>query len=45
MNLSDFINFYKENLTTRGLMKKKYKAHYIIPIGLDWIVFVVILFL
>lgn len=32
MNLSDFINFYKENLTTRGLMKKKYKAHYIIPI-------------
>ena len=32
MNLSDFINFYKENLTTRGLMKKKYKAYYIIPI-------------
>ena len=32
MNISDFINFYKENLTTRGLMKKKYKAHYIIPI-------------
>ena len=32
MNLSDFITFYKENLTTRGLMKKKYKAHYIIPI-------------
>ena len=33
MNLSDFINFYKENLTTRGLMKKKYKVHYyVIPI-------------
>ena len=32
MNISDFITFYKENLTTRGLMKKKYKAHYIIPI-------------
>ena len=33
MNLSDFITFYKENLTTRGLMKKKYKVHYyIIPI-------------
>ena len=32
MNISEFINFYKENLTTRGLMKKKYKAHYIIPI-------------
>lgn len=47
MNLSDFINFYKENLTTRGLMKKKYKVHYyvtpivyllipIIPIGLKY---------
>ena len=33
MNLSDFITFYKENLTTRGLMKKKYKVHYyVIPI-------------
>lgn len=33
MNLFDFINFYKENLTTRGLMKKKYKVHYyVIPI-------------
>lgn len=33
MNISDFINFYKENLTTRGLMKKKYKVHYyVIPI-------------
>lgn len=47
MNLSDFINFYKENLTTRGLMKKKYKVYYyvtpivyllipIIPIGLKY---------
>lgn len=47
MNISDFINFYKENLTTRGLMKKKYKVHYyvtpivyllipIIPIGLKY---------
>ena len=33
MNISDFITFYKENLTTRGLMKKKYKVHYyVIPI-------------
>ena len=33
MNISEFINFYKENLTTRGLMKKKYKVHYyVIPI-------------